>query len=85
MEISIQLLSEPQITRELFQDFERHQKVTKCWQKEWGIWALKDVCFVEEWNESQYQFLVECLKNTVNTKKQGITYTKSIYMGTCDI
>jgi len=25
------------------------------------------------------------VKNTVNTKKQGITYTKSIYMGTCDI
>lgn len=64
----MQLLSEPQITRELFQGFERRQEVTKCWQKEWGIWALNDVCFVEDWNEQQYQFLVECLKNTVNTK-----------------
>lgn len=67
METSIQLLSEPQITKELFQYFNRRQEVTKCWRREQGIWVLKDVDFVEDWNESQYEFLVKCLKNTVNT------------------
>lgn len=67
MEFDIQLLSEPQITRELFRHFNRRQEVTKCWQKQQGKWVLNDVCYVDDWNESQYRFLVECLKNTVDT------------------
>lgn len=67
MEDSICLLSEPQITRDLFRHFNRHQKVTKCWRREQGIWVLKETDFVEDWDEAQYQFLVKCLKNTVNT------------------
>lgn len=68
MESSIQILSEPQITRELFQHFNRRQEVSKCWQREQGLWVLNEVSFVEDWSESQYQFLVKCLKNTVHTK-----------------
>ena len=67
MEDAIRLLSEPQITRELFRYFNRRQEVTKCWRKDQGIWMLKEEHFVEDWSEAQYQFLVECLKNTVNT------------------
>lgn len=67
MELSIQLLSASQITRELFRHFNRRQEVSKCWRREQGIWVLKDVDFVEDWNESQYEFLVKCLKNTVHT------------------
>jgi len=67
MEDAIRLPSEPQITRELFRYFNRRQEVTKCWRKDQGIWMLKEEHFVEDWSEAQYQFLVECLKNTVNT------------------
>ena len=67
MEESIRLLSEPQITRDLFRHFNRRQEVTKCWRKDQGIWMLKEEQFVEDWSEAQYQFLVECLKNTVST------------------
>lgn len=67
METSIQLLSEPQITRDLFRHFNRYQEVTKCWRREQGIWVLKEESFVEDWSEAQYEFLVKCLKNTVNT------------------
>lgn len=67
METSIQLLSEPQITRDLFRHFNRYQEVTKCWRREQGIWVLKEESFAEDWSEAQYEFLVKCLKNTVNT------------------
>ena len=67
METSIQLLSEAQITRALFQHFNRRQEVSKCWRREQGIWVLKEADFVEDWSDAQYQFLVKCLKNTVNT------------------
>lgn len=67
MESSIQILTEPQITRDLFQNFNRRQEVSKCWQREQGLWVLNEVSFVEDWSEEQYQFLVKCLKNTVST------------------
>ena len=30
-------------------------------------WILKDIAFVDDWSEAQYEFLVKCLKSTVNT------------------
>ena len=63
----MQLLRESQITRELFRHFNRRQEVSKCWRREQGLWVLKDDSFVEDWNEQQYEFLVQCLKNTVTT------------------
>lgn len=68
IEVSIRLLSEDEITFSLFQRFNRRQEVTKCLRREKGNWVLKNDCFVDDWNESQYHFLVECLKNTVKTK-----------------
>ncbi len=31
---------------ELFQNFIRHQVVTKCWRKEKGKWVIKDAPFI---------------------------------------
>lgn len=64
---TIKILSEPQINRELFRHFNRHQEVTRCWRKEGGVWKLKDIPFVEEWKDAEYEFLVKCLKNTIHT------------------
>lgn len=56
-----------EITRRLFDGFERYQKVTRCWRKVDGEWVLKDIAFIDDWGEKEYTFLVECLRHTVET------------------
>ena len=60
-------LSADEICPELFDNFTRHQTVGKCWRKEDGKWVIKDAPFIDDWSEDDYQFLVKCLKNTVQT------------------
>lgn len=60
-------LKEEEITPSLFEVFERYQNVTKCYRKIEGEWRIKDIAFVEEWSEEDYEVLVRCLKNTVKT------------------
>ena len=55
------------MSRELFQNFTRRQVVTKCWRKEDGEWKIKDVPFIDDWSEEDYETLVSCLKNTIRT------------------
>ena len=61
MEVTYGILSEPEISLELFQHFKRYQKVTRCWRKEADGWKLKEIPFVEEWKDAEYEFLVKCL------------------------
>lgn len=56
-----------EICRELFGNFVRHQNVVKCWRKEGEKWVIRDDPFIDDWTEDDYQFLVKCLKNTVQT------------------
>ncbi len=65
--IQYRTLSEDEICCSLFQDFIRHQVVTKCWRKEHGKWIIKDDPFVDDWGEAEYQILVSCLKHTVSS------------------
>lgn len=67
MEVTFEQLSESRIDRKLFCHFNRYQEVRRCWRKEDGFWKLKEIPFVEEWGEPEYEFLVKCLKNTVDT------------------
>jgi GNAT superfamily N-acetyltransferase len=60
-------LTEYEITRDLFKDFIRHQKVTKCWRKIDGEWLIKDIEFVDDWSEEEYSLLSGYLKNTSKT------------------
>ena len=60
-------ISVDEMNRELFQNFIRRQVVTKCWRKEDGEWKIKDVPFVDDWSEENYETLVSCLKNTILT------------------
>ena len=57
-------LSEHEIDRELFRHFIRRQEVTRCWRKEKGEWVIREVSFVDDWTEKDYQTLVTCLKGT---------------------
>ena len=51
------------INRELFARFERRQIVTRCWRKIDGEWILKEINFVDEWNEDEYSELIARLKS----------------------
>ena len=61
-----------EINRSLFNDFQRHQKVTKCWRKIDDQWVIKDVPFIDKWSEEEYKELISFLKNTLRTG--GIVY-----------
>lgn len=67
MEIQYRKLYADEIKRELFQNFIRHQNVTKCWRRENGTWIIKDDPFTDDWTEEDYKVLVACLKNTVQS------------------
>lgn len=56
-----------EICRELFVHFIRRQNVTKCRRREEGEWVVRDDPFIDDWTEEDYEMLVSCLKNTVNT------------------
>lgn len=67
MKILYRNLNADEIDRELFKSFIRHQNVTKCWRREKGTWIIKDTPFIDDWTEEDYQVLVTCLRNTVQT------------------
>lgn len=65
-------LKENEISPELFRNFIRRQEVKKCWRKEDGRWVIKDIPFIDDWSEADYQILIACLKNTAATG--GLVY-----------
>ena len=58
-------LYENEINKDLFKNFIRHQVVTKCWRKVDEKWIIKDVPFIDDWADTEYEELIMCLKNTV--------------------
>ncbi|WP_294343552.1 GNAT family N-acetyltransferase [uncultured Clostridium sp.] len=60
-------LNKEDIKLSLFSDFNRYQEVKKCWRKENNKWILKDISFIDQWGENEYNFLVKCLINTIET------------------
>lgn len=62
---TIEYLTPETIDFSLFQNFNRYQKVTKCFRREEGKWVIKDVPFIEEWSESDLEYLAQCLKHTL--------------------
>lgn len=70
--VEYRVLQEEEISRELFKDFIRHQKVTKCWRKEKEQWIIKDAPFIDDWSEKDYEILIACLKHTILTN--GLVY-----------
>lgn len=54
-----------ELDRALFAGFVRRQEVTRCWRKADGAWVIRDVPFVDDWNETDYAALVDCLRRTL--------------------
>ena len=56
------------INRSMFDFFDRTQVVTKCWRKIDGEWLIKDVPFIDNWSEEEYQEGVQYLKSLIESK-----------------
>lgn len=67
MEIIYRQLEETELCRGLFAGFQRRQEVNLCWRKVDEQWCVQSAPFVDDWSEEDYEFLVDCLKNTVRT------------------
>jgi GNAT superfamily N-acetyltransferase len=65
-------LSSNEIDRQIFQHFDRYQEVTQCWRKVDGTWMILDVPFIEHWGEKEFDTLITCLNNTLQTA--GMVY-----------
>lgn len=68
--IIIRKLTESEICRELFSDFVRRQAVTRFWCKTaetGGEWRITDEPFVEDWDEEDWEYIVDCLKSTAGS------------------
>lgn len=63
--MEVKKLEEKEIDISIFAQFDRYQKVTRCWRKIEGRWVIKEIAFIEQWGDEDYKTLVNCLKNTV--------------------
>ena len=60
-------LEEGEICRELFLNFHRRQKVVTCLRKEGDCWVEKEAPFIDDWSESDYAYIIDCLRRTART------------------
>ncbi len=72
MELRIRRIKEGNLSKELFDCFNRYQEVTRVFRARGGKWVIKDAVFTEEWGENEKEELVRCLANTLQTR--GIIY-----------
>lgn len=51
-----------EIPWDFLKDFDRYQEVKRCWRREEGMWVLRDVPFVEQWNDEDKWEIVSELR-----------------------
>lgn len=68
--ITYKNIERPEVTAALFDGFDRYQEVKKCWRKIGGAWILKDIAFIEQWNEQEYAYLAQCLRRTTRNGRR---------------
>ncbi len=65
--IEYRTLCMEEIDPALFDAFERHQNVTRCWRKENGEWCIRDIMFEEHWGSAEHKVLCQHLERTIQT------------------
>ena len=73
------ILNKKELTKDVFSAFIRRQDVTKCWRKISGEWEIKDIPFIDDWNESEYEELICGLLTTLEIDMQ--TYRIFMFHG----
>ena len=65
--MEIRMLSAGEISRNLFADFIRRQRVDECRCLENSAWVIRSVPSVEDWKEADYTALIRRLKTICAT------------------
>lgn len=65
-------IKKEELSLSLFADFERRQVVTDCYRREKGAWVIRCAPFIDQWDEGQYEFLLDCLRGTL--ERQGALF-----------
>lgn len=60
------IIEKAQLELALFQDFDRRQTVNQCLRRVRGEWIVTEDPFLDQWSREDYEFLVSCLRNTVD-------------------
>ena len=55
------------LEKRLFSGFIRRQEVTKCWRREGGRWAVKDIRFTEDWDEMDHERVLRQLSGVLES------------------
>ena len=69
MEIVYRPLAAEEIDRELFAHFIRKQVVSDCRRKADGAWIIVNAPFIDDWNESDYEFLVRVRRHRLHPRR----------------
>ena len=72
------ILNKKELTKDLFSAFIRRQDVTKCWRKISGEWEIKDIPFIDDWNESEYEELIRLRAEITYIKAENEVIKKEI-------
>lgn len=62
--IAYRTLRTEELCRALFASFRRRQSVTRCWRKCGGTWQIRDVSFMDDWTDREYDTLICDLRRT---------------------
>jgi len=55
------------IKEDLLKNFNRYQEVTKCWRKENGSWIIKDISYIDDWdNDEKIERIISMKKEMQN-------------------
>ena len=72
MKFSMKKLIIEDISEEFLNDFNRYQEVTKAWRKVNGEYVLKDISFIDDWNEEDKNVVIQILRKII--KEEGAVY-----------
>lgn len=64
--IVIRKLELKECTFDLLAKFNRYQEVKRCWRKENGEWQLKNISFIENWDNNRKLAEIQAFRNCVN-------------------
>jgi len=48
---------------DMLDGFNRYQEVTQCWRRESGLWVLKDIFYIDDWNSDEKIQRINSMKN----------------------
>ncbi|MEG0249346.1 MAG: GNAT family N-acetyltransferase [Peptostreptococcus sp.] len=72
MNITYKIFKKNDTKDNMLDNFDRYQDVKYCWRKVDGIWKLKNIEFIEQWDEKEKLEIIESLRETVSNK--GFVY-----------